>query len=383
MSFRVDIIGAGPSGLMAAEVLAKGGATVRVVDHMASPARKFLMAGRGGLNLTHSEPLEPFLDRYGAARGVLEPAIRAFPPEALVEWCNGLGIETFIGSSGRVFPKTMKASPLLRAWLRRLDGLGVELVLKTRWAGEKKADAMILALGGASWPRLGSDAQWAGILAQRGIKVNAFMPANCGVAIPWSPHFVERFAGTPLKRIAVKSAGRSVRGEAVITRSGLEGGAIYALIPELRQSGKLTLDLKPDLTPAALDRRLGRPKGKASQSTWLRKATGLAPAAIALLREVGMPAEAAHLKALPLTVSGTDTLARAISSAGGLALSEIDQTFELKDWSGVYAVGEMLDWEAPTGGYLLQACFSTAIMASRACLERLQSAPGRPQSPSK
>jgi uncharacterized flavoprotein (TIGR03862 family) len=383
MSFRVDIIGAGPSGLMAAEVLAKGGATVRVIDHMASPARKFLMAGRGGLNLTHSEPLEPFLDRYGAARDFLEPAIRAFPPEALIAWCNGLGIETFIGSSGRVFPKTMKASPVLRAWLRRLDGLGVELVLKTRWAGEKEADAMILALGGASWPRLGSDARWTSILVQRGIWVNAFMPANCGVTIPWSPHFVARFAGAPLKRIAVTSAGKTVRGEAVITKSGLEGSAVYALIPELRRSGTLTLDLKPDLTLAALDQRLARPKGKASQSTWLRKATALAPAAIALLREAGLPAEGTNLKTLPLTVTGTDNLTRAISSAGGVALSEIDRTFEFKAWPGVYAVGEMLDWEAPTGGYLLQACFSTAIMASRACLERLQSAPGRPQSPSK
>jgi len=368
---------------MVAEVLAKGGARVRVVDHMASPARKFLMAGRGGLNLTHSEALESFLDRYGAARGVLEPAIRAFPPEALIDWCNGLGIETFIGSSGRVFPKVMKASPLLRAWLRRLDSLGVELELRTRWTGEKESDAMILAMGGASWPRLGSDAQWAEILARRGIRVNPFIPTNCGVTIPWSAHFAERFAGVPLKRIAVTSAGRTVRGEAVITRTGLEGGAIYALNPELRQSGNLTLDLKPDLTVAALAERLSRPKGKSSQSTWLRKATGLAPVAIALLREADMPATASAIKALPLTLTGTDALARAISSAGGVALTEIDRNFELKAWPQVYAVGEMLDWEAPTGGYLLQACFATAIMASRACLERLQSAPGRPQLPSK
>ncbi|MGE0240874.1 MAG: NAD(P)/FAD-dependent oxidoreductase [Parvibaculaceae bacterium] len=383
MSFHVDIIGAGPSGLIAAEVLAQGGARVRVIDHMASPARKFLMAGRGGLNLTHSEPLEPFLDRYGAARPVLEPSIRAFPPEALIAWCNGLGVETFIGSSGRVFPKTMKASPLLRAWLRRLDGLGVELALKTRWTGEMERDAMILALGGASWPRLGSDAQWVDDLARRGIRVNAFIPANCGVAIPWSPYFRDRFAGMPLKRIAASSGGRRVRGEAVITRTGLEGGAIYALTSELRRSGKLVLDLKPDLTLAALDDRLARPRGKSSHSTWLRKTTGLAPAAIALLREAGLRASATAIKALPLTVTGTDALARAISSAGGVALTEIDRNFELRAWPHVYAVGEMLDWEAPTGGYLLQACFSTAIMASRACLEQLQAAPSRPQSPPK
>jgi uncharacterized flavoprotein (TIGR03862 family) len=380
MSFRVDIIGAGPSGLMAAEVLAKGGATVRVIDHMASPARKFLMAGRGGLNLTHSEALEPFLERYGTARGTLEPAIRSFPPQALIEWCHGLGIETFVGSSGRVFPKSMKASPLLRAWLRRLDSLGVEFKLKTRWRGAKEADAMILALGGASWPRLGSDALWTDILVGRGVTVNAFIPANSGVTIQWSPYFADRFAGVPLKRIAVTGLGRTERGEAVITKTGLEGGAVYALGPELRQSGTLTLDLKPDLTLAQLAERLARPKGKDSQSTWLRKTTRLAPAAIALLRETGMPATAANLKALPLTVTGTDSLARAISSAGGVALSEIDRNFELKAWPRVYAVGEMLDWEAPTGGYLLQACFSTAVAAARACLERLQTAPDRPQS---
>jgi uncharacterized flavoprotein (TIGR03862 family) len=383
MSVRVDIIGAGPSGLMAAEMLATGGAKVRVIDHMASPARKFLMAGRGGLNLTHSEALDPFLDRYGAARGFLEPAIRAFPPEALIQWCHGLGIETFIGSSGRVFPKMMKASPLLRAWLRRLDGLGVEFKLGTRWTGEKEADAMILALGGASWPRLGSDAQWVDILVKHGVRVSPFIPANAGATIVWSPHFVERFAGSPLKRIAITSLGKTVRGEAVVTRTGLEGGAVYALGPELRQSQKLTLDLKPDLTLAALEERLARPKGKASQSNWLRKATGLQPAAIALLREAGQPATAAALKSLPLTMTGTDSLSRAISSAGGIALAEIDRNFELKAWPLVYAVGEMLDWEAPTGGYLLQACFSTAVAAARACLERLQSAPDRPQSLSK
>jgi uncharacterized flavoprotein (TIGR03862 family) len=383
MRLTVDIIGAGPSGLMAAEVLATGGVKVRVIDHMASPARKFLMAGRGGLNLTHSEALEPFLDRYGAARGVLEPAIRAFPPQALIAWCNGLGIETFIGSSGRVFPKSMKASPLLRVWLRRLSDLGVELVLKTRWTGAKEADAMILALGGASWPRLGSDAHWVGILESRGVKVNAFIPSNCGVRVPWSAHFVERFAGTPLKRIAVTSAGKTVRGEAVITRSGLEGGAIYALSPQLRQSGKLTLDLRPELTPAALEARLERPRGKSSHSTWLRKAAGLPPVAIALLREVDFEASGSAIKALPLTVTGMDSLARAISSVGGIALSEIDAKFALQAWPCVHAVGEMLDWEAPTGGYLLQACFSTAVAAARTCLGRFQSAPDRPQSTSK
>lgn len=380
MSFSVDIIGAGPSGLMAAEVLAQGGAKVRVIDHMASPARKFLMAGRGGLNLTHSEPLERFLERYGAARPFLEPAIRAFPPDALVAWCRGLGIETFFGSSGRVFPKTMKASPLLRAWLKRLDGLGVRLDLRTEWSGDKNADAMILALGGASWPRLGSDARWMELLRQRGVAVNEFIPANCGVTVAWSGHFAERFAGEPLKRIEIVSGGRKIRGEAVVTRNGLEGGAIYALGPQLRETGKLVLDLKPDLTREELGVRLARPKGKSSQSNFLRKAAGLSPVAIALLREAGAPATAAGIKSVALTITGTDTLARAISSAGGVALSEVDGNFELKAWPRVYAVGEMLDWEAPTGGYLLQACFSTAVAAARACLARFEAAPDRPQS---
>ena len=380
MTFAVDIIGAGPSGLMAAEVLAQGGAAVRVIDHMPSPARKFLMAGRGGLNLTHSEPLDRFLDRYGEARSFLEPAIRAFPPEALIAWCNGLGIETFIGSSGRGFPKTMKASPLLRAWLRRLDGLGVKLELKTEWMGDKEADAMILAMGGASWPRLGSDAGWAAVLRRRGIAVKEFIPANCGVTIDWSDFFIERFAGEPLKRVAMTSGGRTVRGEAVVTRRGLEGGAVYALGPQLRETSEVTLDLRPDLTIADLAVRLARPKGKTSQSNYLRKAAGLAPVAIALLREAGAPVTAAGLKSLNLAVTGTDSLARAISSAGGVALGEVDRNFELKAWPGVYAVGEMLDWEAPTGGYLLQACFSTAVAAARACLERFSTAPGRPQS---
>lgn len=380
MSFTVEIIGAGPAGLMAAEILAQGGAQVRVIDHMASPARKFLMAGRGGLNLTHSEPLERFLERYGEARGFLEPAIRAFPPEALIAWCNGLGIETFVGSSGRVFPKAMKASPLLRAWLRRLDGLGVKLDLNTEWRGDKNADAMILALGGASWPRLGSDARWVDALRRRGIGVNDFIPANCGIAIGWSDFYKTRFAGTPLKRIEIASGGRKMLGEAVITRNGLEGGAIYALGPQLRATRQLVLDLKPDLAPDDLAARLARPRGKDSQSTFLRKAAGLSPAAIALLRESGTPATAAGIKSVALKMTGTDTLARAISSAGGVARDQVDGTFELKAWPGVYVAGEMLDWEAPTGGYLLQACFSTAVAAAKACLARSGAAPARPQS---
>ena len=360
---------------MAAETLAAGGARVTVFDRMASPARKLLMAGRGGLNLTHSEPLESFLDKYGPARAMIEPALRAFPPEALVAWCNGLGIETFVGSSGRIFPKQLKASPLLRAWLRRLAQLGVVFRFNHRWAGETEGfDATILALGGASWPRLGSDAGWVPILAAKGIRIEPFRPSNSGVLIDWPDSIRERFTGTPLKRIAVTCAGRTVRGELVVTAKGLEGGPIYALS---RESPVLLLDLKPDVSRAELDRRFARPRGRMSRSNWLRKSAGLTPAAIALMRLAGNTNDATAMKSLPLTVRGFDRIERAISSAGGIARDEVDAGFELKRWPGVYAVGEMLDWEAPTGGYLLQACFAVGVHAARACLDKLDQTSAR------
>jgi hypothetical protein len=359
----VTVVGAGPAGLMAAETLAHRGFRVTVLDHMASPARKFLMAGRGGLNLTHSEPLETFLDRYGPARARLEPAIRAFPPEAVVGWCNGLGIETFTGSSGRIFPKSMKASPQLRAWLRRLDGLGVEFRLRTRWTGFDGTPT-ILALGGASWPRLGSDAAWVPVLRAGGVTVNDFTPSNAGIVIPWSDHFRERFAGKPLKRIAVTAGGRTVKGEAMITRHGLEGGALYALSRELREARAIAIDLRPDLSGAEIEKRLATPRGKLSTSNWLRRTLGLSPEAIALLREA--KADASHVRHITLPVEGSTGLDRAISSAGGIALDEVDDTFRLRKIPNAWAIGEMLDWEAPTGGYLLQACFSMGVAAGRA-----------------
>jgi uncharacterized flavoprotein (TIGR03862 family) len=369
MQKDIAVIGAGPAGLMAAEILAAAGARVTIFDRMASPARKLLMAGRGGLNLTHSEPLDVFLSRYGPARGMLEPAIRAFSPDDLVAWCNGLGIETFVGSSGRIFPKQLKASPLLRAWLRRLGGLGVTLRLNHRWTGETEGfDATILALGGASWPRLGSDAAWVSILAAKGIRIEPFRPSNSGVLIDWPAFIVNRFAGTPLKRIAVTCAGRTMRGEVMITDKGLEGGPIYALSRELREGGTLHLDLKPDLSVEDLSQRLTRPRGKMSVSNWLRKSAGLTPAAIALLRFAGPALDASTIKTLPLAVKGFDRIERAISSAGGIARDEIDAHFALKRWPGVYAVGEMVDWEAPTGGYLLQACFSMGVHAAQGCI---------------
>ena len=382
------VVGAGPAGLMAAEVLARGGARVILLDHMPSPGRKFLMAGRGGLNLTHSEPLEPFLARYGAARPALEPLIRAFPPAALMEWAEGLGQEVFTGSSGRVFPKVLKASPLLRAWLARLGGLGVTLRTRHRWVGwdgsapvfeapegrvTLPAAAVVLALGGASWPRLGADGAWAPLLPG----VVPLRPANCGFLLPWSAHFRDRFAGTPLKRIALSHAGRQVRGEAMITATGLEGGAVYALSAALREAidaegaAQVTLDLRPDQPAGALAARLDGPRGGQSLANHLRRA-GLPPVGIGLVQEARHAGSTAPLsalvKALPLRLTGTAGLDRAISSAGGVGWAEVDARLMLRSRPGVFLAGEMLDWEAPTGGYLLQACLATGVAAGQGAL---------------
>lgn len=392
-------MGAGPAGLMAAEGLSAAGVAVTVHERMASPARKFLMAGRGGLNLTHAEPLPPFLARYGAAEGWLGPMIDAFPPSALRDWAAGLGEPTFVGPSGRVFPKSLKASPLLRAWLRRLAAQGVVLKTRSEWRGfdgeallfadaeaiitRETPDAAILALGGASWPRLGGDGTWtryfdAAVIAP-------FRPANCGFDIAWSAAFRTRFAGTPLKTIALSHEGKTVRGEAVITAYGIEGGAVYALSAPLRDAiardgrTRLTLDLKPDLSPAALAARLSKGGAGQSLSTRLKKA-GLPPIAAALLRET-LPAPpkdadslADALKALPLPLLSPRGLDRAISSAGGVRLNALDPGLMLKSRPGLFLAGEMLDWEAPTGGYLLQASFSMGVWVAKAVLARLENA---------
>eukprot|EP01030_Chromulinospumella_sphaerica_P018403 gene18403-18264_t len=384
----VTIIGAGPAGLIAAEALGRAGARVRLHDAMPSAGRKLLMAGRGGLNLTHSEPLEAFLGRYGEAAGWARPLLEAFTPADLIAWAEGLGQPTFVGSSGRVFPKAMKASPLLRAWLGRLGELGVTLALRSRWTGwdavgaltfdtpdgptRETADATILALGGASWPRLGSDGGWTGLLAGRGVEIAPFQPANVGFDVAWSPIFKERFAGQPLKAIALTHAGQTVRGEAMIAGYGLEGGAIYALSAALRAAiaadgkAELSIDLHPDQSLGQLTARLVKPQGRQSQSNHLRKAAHLSPAAVGLMREAtGGPipisprSQAALIKAVPVTLTGMQGLERAISSAGGVRLAELDESLMLRRLPGVFAAGEMLDWEAPTGGYLLQACFAT------------------------
>lgn len=400
----IAIIGAGPAGLIAAERLAQAGRRVALYERMPSPARKFLLAGRGGLNLTHSEPLDGFLGRYGEARDWLEPAIRAFPPEALRDWADGLGAESFVGSSGRVFPKAMKASPLLRAWLARLDGLGARLQSGRLWTGWDESGALrfttrdgtvetlrpaatLLALGGASWPRLGSDGGWQAILAAKGVAIAPLRPANAGFSVDWSALMRERFAGVPLKRIALSFAGRRVTGEAMIDHGGIEGGAIYALSGPLREAiacaghAELAIDLRPDLDEAALAARLERRRTGETLSNHLRKAAGLSPVAIAVLRDAAggpLPAEtddlARLIKAAPLRLTGMAPIARAISTAGGILADELDAGFMLKRLPGVFVAGEMLDWEAPTGGYLLQACFATGVAAA-AGIERFLNEP--------
>jgi len=365
---HVRVVGAGPAGLMAAEVLAAGGARVNIVDHHANPGRKFLLAGRGGLNLTHSEPLEIFLTRYGVARPLLESAIRSFPPDSVRTWCEGLGIKTFVGSSGRVFPSCMKASPILRAWLRRLGDMGVTLQSGTKWSGFDD-NPTILAMGGASWPELGSDAAWVETFAKTGVAVVPFMASNSRQIVYWSSHFAKRYAGQPIKNVAVVAGEKTVRGEVMIARDGIEGGAIYAQAAALRGGADLTIDLKPDLSAVEVERRLSKPRGKGSRSNHLRKVFNLSPAAIALMRETGSE----NPKLVRVTTVGSADLRRAISTAGGIAAHEVDKNFRLKKFPNTWVSGEMLDWDAPTGGYLLQACFSTAVCAARDCLTSLNS----------
>ena len=399
LSSTVAVIGAGPAGLMVAERLANVGLRVTVHERMPSVGRKFLMAGRGGLNLTHSEALAPFLDRYDApARARIGGWLDAFSPADLTAWAEGLGQETFVGSSGRVFPKAMKASPLLRAWLARLEGLGVEIRTRSCWTGWtdgalsfdtpegetlERPEAVVLALGGASWAKLGSDAAWVPGLEEAGVAVAPFRPSNVGFDVAWSPLLRERFAGRPVKGVALTHAGRTVRGEAMIAAYGIEGGAIYALSADLRDAieregkAELTLDLRPDISRPALTQKLLKPRGKDSLSNWLRKTAHLDPIAIALLHEGGpLPTEpgplAARIKGVSLALTGVQGLSRAISSAGGVVLNAVDEHLMLKARPGVFVAGEMLDWEAPTGGYLLQASFASGVVAAKGAANWLQ-----------
>lgn len=401
---EIAVIGGGPAGLMAAETIAAAGHRVTVYDRMPTFGRKLLLAGRGGLNLTHGEEAAAFASRYGNARPHLAAALDALGPPDLRNWSAGLGQPTFVGTSGRVFPKGFKATPLLRAWLLRLAGLGVDFAPRHRWTGWSDAGALtllrqdgtsveilpqatVLALGGASWPRMGSDGAWTGILHGAGIPATALVPSNSGVEIAWSSAMVAGHAGAPLKRIAIEVEGRKSRGEAVITRAGLEGGAIYALSSAIRAAiaragnARLRIDLKPDEDITAVAARLGRPRQGQSASTFLRKTLALSPPAIAVLREAcgnRLPVEAGELAALVkgavLVAQGLGSIERAISTAGGVPFSALDDRLMVATRPGLFIAGEMLDWDAPTGGYLLQACFSTGALAGRGAVDFVDAA---------
>lgn len=387
---------------MAADILSAGGIAVSVHDRMPSPGRKFLMAGRGGLNLTHSEPLDRFLARYSGSVG-LDAMVQAFPPERLRAFAHDLGEETFVGTSGRVFPKRFKASPLLRALLARLRERGVTFHMRETFAGFEggrpviadqqgdrrtlAADATVLALGGASWPRLGSDGKWADILCAAGVDVAPLRAANCGVTIRWSDSTRKKQAGVPLKRAAFSFGGRRIRGEAIITRDGLEGGAIYALASAIRdamergEDARLIIDLAPDITVEETARRLSQGREKDSRANILRKRLSLSPAALAVLRESdggpvpsGLTALAERVKNASLTVTGVAELDRAISTAGGIRSDALDDHLMLRALPGVFVAGEMLDWDAPTGGYLLQGCFASGVVAAHGALTWLNAA---------
>jgi uncharacterized flavoprotein (TIGR03862 family) len=400
----IAIVGGGPAGLMAAEVASQAGLQVDLFERMPSVGRKFLLAGRGGLNLTHSEPTSDLLSRYGTRRADLRDAVTAFDGPALCTWAAGLGIETFIGTSGRVFPKDMKAAPLLRAWLHRLRAAGVRVHVRHRWTGwgeggvllfdtpsgpvEAKADATVLALGGASWPQLGSDGAWMPLLAGRGVDVAPLQPANCGFDVAptapgrdgWSDHLRARFAGQPVKPVAADGQ----QGEFVITGTGIEGSLVYAhagrLRDEIARKGEATwrLDLLPQHTPAQVLAAVSHPRGSRSLSQHLKSRIGLHGIKSALIHELLSPGElhdparlAAALKSLPLRLARPRPVAEAISTAGGVRFEACDSRGMLRSVPGVFCAGEMLDWEAPTGGYLLTACFATGRAAALGALDWL------------
>lgn len=405
MGATVTVVGGGPAGLMAAEVLAAGGVQVTLVDHMPSVGRRLLLAGRGGLNITHSEPFDAFVARYGEGRPLVERAVWSFTPTDLRAWCDGLGEPTFVGSSGRVFPRSFRATPLLRAWLGRLTDAGVTIETRRRWVGwgrgaagtpdgctvllahdgtvtERSADAVVLALGGASWPRVGADGGWVPIVRQAGVTVRDLGPSNSGVHVAWSSDFAARFAGVPVKNVAVSVGGDATRGDVMITVTGLEGGPVYAIGAAVRDvverdgSCVVELDLQPDLAVADIAERLAR-RPKDSSSTALTR-LGLAPSSVAVLREATanrVPRDPARLaalvKAVPVVVDELAPIGRAISSAGGIALDEIDEHGMLRRVPGTFVAGEMIDWDAPTGGYLLQASIATGALAAHGVLARL------------
>jgi len=415
--YKVAVIGGGPAGLMAAEVLVRGGVRVDVYDAMPTVGRKFLRAGKGGLNITHAEPADDFLSRYGVRRAQIKPLLDGFGPDALREWAHGLGIPTFVGSSGRVFPADMKAAPLLRAWLHRLREAGVHFHLRHRWRGwadespdgkiialrfatagvdtavgeaTAHADAVVLALGGGSWARLGSDGAWVPLLAQRGIPVAPLRPANCGFDAGWSTHFREKFAGHPLKSVSVSftdAAGHthSRRGDVMVTANGVEGGPIYALSAMLRDEIEargeaiIRIDLLPGKNLQRVIAEIDHPRGSRSMSSHLQSRANIRGVQSGLLRELLPKPDfdhperlAAAIKSLPLRLIAPRPLDEAISSAGGVAFEALDEHLMVRNLPGVFCAGEMLDWEAPTGGYLLTACFASGHHAGRGTMEWLE-----------
>jgi uncharacterized flavoprotein (TIGR03862 family) len=409
---KIVIIGGGPAGLMAAEAAVTAGATVELYDAMPSVGRKFLLAGKGGLNLSHSEPLEVFLSRYGPCRALIEPAIRLFPPATLRAWARELGVETFVGTSGRIFPTDLKAAPLLRAWLRRLRNAGVQFHVRHRWCGwdqegqllfnspqgpqSVQTNAVVLALGGGSWPHLGSDAAWIQTLAERNVSIVPLKPANCGFDVRWSEHFRTKFAGHPVKTVEAtvkKVDGGMIRrmGEFIITANGVEGGIVYVVSSAARDviategTATLWLDLVPDRSLQRLTDDLSRTRGKRTMATHLKRCAGIAGVKAGLLREV-VPKEvladparlAVVLKALPLTLVASRPLEEAISAAGGVSFEALDPTLMLRSLPGVFCAGEMLDWEAPTGGYLLTGCLASGRLAGRAAAAWVQGHPAQP-----
>ncbi|MDQ0318173.1 putative flavoprotein (TIGR03862 family) [Pararhizobium capsulatum DSM 1112] len=387
---NIAVIGAGPAGLMAAEMLSHAGHHVTAYEAMPSVARKFLLAGKSGLNITHSEPFEQFANRFGPANAALRPALDGFTPEQVQTWAHSLGTETFVGTSGRVFPKVMKASPLLRSWLKRLEQQGVAILTRHRWIGftptgelrletpdgetSVACEATLLSLGGASWPRLGSDAAWVPELGRLGVEIAPFRAANCGFDVDWSDIFRDRFAGAPLKSVTATSDAGTFPGEFVVTRTGIEGSLVYAHAAALRdrlESGHetlLTVDLAPGRPIEKLARDLAKQGGKASLSSRLRKGAGIEGVKAGLVRELAGSGDAAQLaeviKALPIRIVRPRPIAEAISSAGGILLTEIDENYMLKRLPKIFVAGEMLDWEAPTGGYLLTACFAMGKAAA-------------------
>ncbi|MBI5943113.1 MAG: TIGR03862 family flavoprotein [Chloroflexi bacterium] len=408
MNHSIAIIGGGPAGLMAAEVLSLRGVRVGVYDSMPSLGRKFLLAGKSGLNLTHSEPFEKFISRYGNRKAEVETWLKDFTPDNLREWARGLGVETFVGTSGRVFPMEMKASPLLREWLKRLAESGVNFQLRHKWNGSIateggrlsmeletpegiktiNADAVVLALGGGSWARLGSDGAWVYWLNQAGVKVEPLKPSNCGFDAAWSPVFKEKFDGHPIKSVVLSFGEFRQQGEFIVTKEGVEGSLIYAasalMRDEILANGKavMHLDLAPDKTEAQLIEKLNKPRGSRSMASHLEKTVGMKGVKAGLLREFvpktefeNMERLAFYIKQLPVPLIATRPLDEAISSAGGVMFESLDQNLMLKALPGVFCAGEMLDWEAPTGGYLLTACFASGRMAGAGVMKWLERKP--------